>query len=111
MEVVNIIIPVKDEQEGLEFLLHEYEGIPSNDSYDITFTFVIDGRTSDSSKYIARKFSDNIIDQEETHGKGAGIKQAIKSWKTSPTKYVIFMDADGSYSFNEIPNIISSDPK
>ena len=108
MEVVNIIIPVKDEQEGLEFLLNEYGRVPINDSYTITFTFVIDGRTNDSSKYIARKFSDNIIDQEETHGKGAGIKQAIKSWELSPTKYVILMDADGSYSFSEIPNIIET---
>jgi glycosyltransferase involved in cell wall biosynthesis len=106
METVSIIIPVKDEQLGLEFLFNEFNHFEKNINYKIEFIFVIDERTNDLSKQIAKRFSKNIIDQKDTHGKGAAIKQAIEFWKKKQSDYIVFMDADGSYSFGDISNLI-----
>jgi len=106
MVTLSIIIPVKDEEVGLEYLFQDFKKSQLKDEYDVEFIFVIDIRTSDSSKSIARKLSPNIIDQKETIGKGAAIKQAIENWKKQPSQITIFLDADGSYSFDAVSKIV-----
>ena len=108
MEEVTIIVPVKDEEDGLNYLLDDFNSSSIEQFYKINFIFVIDIRTSDSSKQIASKFSDNIIDQKETIGKGSAVKQAVEEWKTKPTPLVVFLDADGSYSFDSVKQILDS---
>ena len=108
MEDVTIIVPVKDEEDGLNYLLDDFNSSSIEQFYKINFIFVIDVRTSDSSKHIASKFSHNIIDQKETIGKGAAVKQAIAEWKKNPTPLVVFLDADGSYSFDSVKHILDS---
>ena len=108
MREATIIVPVKDEEEGLRYLLDNFNSSKIDQSYDIRFIFVIDIRTSDSSKKIASNFSDKIIDQNETTGKGAAVRQAIEEWKRSPTSLVVFLDADGSYSFDSVKLILDS---
>ena len=56
IEEVTLIIPVKDEEVGLNFLLDDYNLSTLKEKYDIRFIFVIDIRTSDSSRNIALKF-------------------------------------------------------
>ena len=108
MEKVTVIVPVKDEEVGLNFLLEDYNGSSLKETYDIHFIFVIDVRTSDSSKKIALKFSENVIDQENTTGKGSAIIQAINRWKQSPTPKIVFLDADGSYSFESVIKVLEA---
>ena len=108
MGEVTIIIPVKDEEVGLEFLLDDYRSSSLKDLHDVTFIFVIDKRTSDSSKKIASEFSENVIDQEETTGKGSAVRQAIDVWRKNPTQMIVFLDADGSYSFDSVSKILQS---
>ena len=108
MGKVTIIVPVKDEEVGLEYLLEDYRKSSLKDFYDIAFIFVIDKRTSDSSKKIASEFSENVIDQEETTGKGSAIRQAIVEWRKNPTQMIVFLDADGSYSFDSVSKILNS---
>jgi dolichol-phosphate hexosyltransferase len=106
MESLSIIIPVKDEEDGLNYLLDDYRKSVLYGDVNISFIFVIDGRTSDQSRNIAYEFSDVIIDQKSTHGKGSAVREAVKLWKDSQSKYVIFMDADGSYSFSDVSKIL-----
>jgi dolichol-phosphate mannosyltransferase len=106
MEDISIIIPVKDEEVGLNFLLENFKKSSIDASYKVNFIFVIDVRTSDSSKVAASKFSDTIIDQMDTIGKGAAVKQAIEYWKNNSTQKVIFLDADGSYSFDSVIKVL-----
>ena len=108
MAGVTIIIPVKDEEDGLKYLLGDFQSSPLAENYDISFIFVIDVRTSDSSREIASKFSDRIIDQDNTTGKGSAVNQAVKLWKEDPTSMVIFLDADGSYSFESVSRILGT---
>lgn len=106
MDGVSVIIPVKDEEQGLRFLFDDFRSSDMHDFPALEFIFVIDGRTSDNSRIIAQQFSNRIIDQRETHGKGAAMHQAVEEWKSNPTQYVVFLDADGSYSFDSVFAII-----
>tara|TARA_B110000263_G_C15241957_1_gene479801 strand:+ start:406 stop:1125 length:720 start_codon:yes stop_codon:yes gene_type:complete len=105
---VTIIIPVKDEEVGLQYLLDNYKNSEYFNVDGISFIFVIDGRTSDLSKNVARNFSDVIIDQYDTHGKGSAVRQALDIWRDNKTDFVVFMDADGSYSFGDVSKIIGA---
>ena len=106
MEPVTVIIPVKDEEDGLRFLLDDYKASSFEGNSFVEFIFVIDGRTSDNSKAIATEFSQHVINQEDTHGKGAAIRQAIDVWRSNRTPHVVFLDADGSYSFSAVSAVL-----
>ena len=108
MESVAIIIPVKDEQAGLQYLLDNYKHSQYYNNTNISFIFCIDARTSDLSKNVAKHFSNTIIDQKDSHGKGAAVRQALDEWKKNMTDFLIFMDADGSYSFDDVSKIINA---
>jgi len=108
MKSITIIIPVKDEEVGLKYLLENYQKSSFYGDKNLSFIFVIDGRTGDSSRKIASHFSDKIIDQYYTHGKGSAVRQALKVWDEQQSDFVIFMDADGSYSFNDVENIVKA---
>ena len=108
MQQVTIIVPVKDEEVGLQYLIKNLESSKIEEEFEIDFIFVIDDRTSDDSRQIATRMSKRIIDQSETYGKGAAIKQAVNNWILNQSQFVIFLDADGSYSFNGVREIISA---
>ncbi len=106
MEPATVIIPVKDEEDGLRFLLDDYKASSFEGNSLVEFIFVIDGRTSDNSKAIATEFSQHVIDQKDSHGKGAAVKQAIDVWRSNKTPHVVFLDADGSYSFRAVSDVL-----
>jgi len=108
MQQVTIIVPVKDEEVGLQYLIENIGSSKIEEEFEIDFIFVIDDRTSDNSRQIATRLSKRIIDQSETYGKGAAIKQAVNQWILNQSYFVIFLDADGSYSFNGVREIISA---
>jgi len=108
MCAVTIIIPVKDEEDGLRFLLDDFQNSSSFADREIEFIFVIDERTGDASKSIAQDFSGTIIDQKNSTGKGSAIKLAISQWRKNRTKKIIFLDADGSYGFDSVDLLIQS---
>ncbi len=105
---VAVIIPVKDEEDGLDFLLTDFlSSTLSSRSFDIEFIFVIDGRTSDKSRAVAETLSDSIINQPDTHGKAAAMKQALVEWRKNKSRFIVFLDADGSYSFDSVESVIN----
>jgi dolichol-phosphate mannosyltransferase len=108
MQRVTIIVPVKDEENGLRYLLDDLKSSKINDDFEIEFIFVIDERTTDNSKKIASRFSEHIIDQNTTQGKGSAIRQAIGEFRGGSSEFVVFLDADGSYSFASVREIIHS---
>ena len=108
MEEVTIIIPVKDEEDGLQYLFDDFQNSNLEKDFEISFIFVIDERTSDNSREIALSFSDMIVNQQGTHGKGAAVRQAIGLWKENITPKIVFLDADGSYSFQSVRKIIEA---
>ena len=63
MRKVGIVIPVKDEEDGLQYLIKNLEVSGIRKEYEISFLFVIDERTSDDSRDFAERISEQIIDQ------------------------------------------------
>ena len=105
---VTIVIPVKDEEVGLQYLIDDFAYSRISEKYGIAFIFVIDERTSDNSRQYAARLSERIIDQRGSHGKGAAMQQAIGHLNECKSQFVIFLDADGSYSFTDVIQVIQT---
>ena len=99
MRKVAIVIPVKDEEDGLQYLIKNLEVSGIRKEYEISFLFVIDERTSDDSREFAARISEQIIDQRGSHGKGDAIKKAITSLKNSKLDFLKFQNT-GHYFFH-----------
>jgi dolichol-phosphate mannosyltransferase len=108
MHRVTIVVPAKDEEVGLQYLIRDFKDSKIHEEYVIKFIIVIDERTSDNSRMFAERLSERIIDQRGSHGKGDAIQQAISHLEEVESEFVIFLDADGSYSFNGVRAIISA---
>ena len=106
MASVTVIMPVKDEEEGLRLLVDEFQESSLADRKDLRFIIVVDGRSSDMSREVSKMLTDSIIDQNERHGKGDAIKAAISKWSENPTELLVMMDADGSYQWADVENVI-----
>jgi len=106
MRQVTIVVPVKDEEDGLQYLIQDLDESGIREEYDISFIFVIDERTSDNSREFAARMSEQIVDQRGSHGKGDAIRQAINKLEGSKFDFVVFLDADGSYSFDGVKKVL-----
>ena len=84
MANVTVIMPVKDEEEGLRLLVSEFNASPLAERKDLSFIIVVDGSSSDMSREVSETLADSVIDQSERHGKGDAIKAAISEWSENP---------------------------
>ena len=108
MDNITIVIPVKDEEAGLQYLIEDFKDSKVSKNYSVNFVFVIDERTSDDSRKFASELSDHIIDQKGSTGKGDAIRKAVEILDLDQTKFVVFLDADGSYSFASVAIVLNS---
>ena len=86
MHQVTIVVPVKDEEDGLQYLIQDLDESGIREEYEILFLFVIDERTSDNSREFAARLSEKIVDQQGSHGKGMRLgKQSIiwRDWSST----------------------------
>lgn len=91
---LNVIIPVKNEAEGIGRVLNELKsvGIPLDQ------IIVVDGNSEDNTKQIASSMGAIVIQQ-----KGDGKADAIKTGLEKVNRdYILIMDGDCSYSPSEI---------
>ena len=80
------MVPVKDEEDGLQYLIQDLDGSGIREEYDISFIFVIDERTSDNSREFAARMSEQIVDQRVHTGRGMRLgKQSIiwRDWSST----------------------------
>jgi len=104
---VSIIIPAYNEEQRLPLLLPELLSFCSRNlsNYEI---IIIDDGSTDGTKEVVRKLSKGksevrLISYPKNRGKGGAIKEGFKA---AEGRYVIFMDADGSISPEEIPQML-----
>ena len=108
MHHVKIVVPVKDEEDGLQYLIQDLDESGIREEYEILFLFVIDERTSDNSREFAARLSEKIVDQQGSHGKGDAIRQSINHLEGLEFDFVVFLDADGSYSFDGVKKVLAA---
>ena len=108
MGSVTIVMPAKDEEEGLRQLASEFRKSPLSMNPEISVIIVLDSRSSDNSREMAKNLATNLLEQTDGNGKGKAVRSAIKIWSKQPTDYLIMMDADGSYQWGDVYEIINA---
>tara|TARA_B100000963_G_scaffold361996_1_gene401816 strand:- start:2660 stop:3349 length:690 start_codon:yes stop_codon:yes gene_type:complete len=106
MATVSLVMPARDEEEGLTLLRQEFSNSILSKKTDFTFIIVADARSTDRTEEISQNLADIVIIQREKWGKGEAVKSAIKKWSENPTEILIMMDADGSYQWDDIEKVI-----
>ena len=105
-----ILLPAKNEESGIGEVI---DRIPSeaisSEGFDPEI-IVVDGNSEDSTVEIARGMGSRIIIQNSGPGKGNGIRDALEEIYRDEGKsdedIVIMLDADATYSPEDIPRFI-----
>lgn len=85
-----VVIPVKDEEEGLPVVLEELLGAGVGADRII----VVDGDSSDGTVNVARRYGVTVVRQRYPGGKAGGVRSGLEA---SKSRYVIVMDGDATY--------------
>lgn len=102
---VSIIVPVYNEEEGLQQIIREFDHIlqsATEQSIDLELILVNDG-SDPPTRQILEKLDHpqiKVIHHKTNMGYGAGIKTGMKSAKFN---YIAITDADGTYPNEKIP--------
>ncbi|MBU1155294.1 MAG: glycosyltransferase family 2 protein [Proteobacteria bacterium] len=97
---ISIVVPTKNEEGTISEILRKC--LELKDKLDVAEILVIDGRSTDSTMDMVRKFDVDLV-VDNGLGKGAAIRQAIKHVTGD---IVVFIDADGSHDPADIPRLI-----
>jgi glycosyltransferase involved in cell wall biosynthesis len=92
---VSIIIPAKNEGEGLLKILRSIKPYGSE-------IIVVDGHSTDNTRHITKVFGAKYI-LDNGIGRGDGVRIGINKAKNP---YLLFFDADGSHNPKEIPSLL-----
>ena len=97
---IAVIIPTLDEEEGIKLTLREMKEVLSDSRF-----IVVDGGSKDRTVEIAKDIGAEIFIQDGK-GKGDAIRKGLSELDNS-TKYVVFNDADYTYSTSNLVFMIS----
>lgn len=92
---VTIVIPTKDEGEGIEKILRSVKPYANE-------IIVVDGHSKDDTKKIVQRAGARFI-LDNGLGRGDGVRLGIKAAKG---KVVVLFDADGSHEARDIPKFV-----
>lgn len=100
---VTILLPAKNEESGIEATL---AALPLARLTELEYPFevlVADGRSSDRTREIARRYGARVIAQLGT-GKGRAVRSAIDVAKGD---LIVMLDADATYPARAIPAFVA----
>jgi glycosyltransferase involved in cell wall biosynthesis len=103
---ISILLPCKNEEKALQACLDEIRETVSKNKLDAEI-IVVDNRSEDGSRRILDKnlltFPELKIVTEEHDGYG---RAYLKGFESAVGKYIFMADADGTYSFRDIPRFL-----
>lgn len=99
---LSIVIPAKNEEESVGTLITEIDRLFSETETNVEVIFVDDGSTDNTVKH-ATNSRVKIISHPYSKGNGAAIKTGARA---AGGDIIVFMDADGQHSANDIPRLI-----
>ena len=103
---ISIVLPCKNEELALQRCLDEIKGVIAKDNLDAEVIVVDNGSTDGSRKILGenlRTFSKLKIINESNEGYGLAY---LKGFETARGEYIFMADADGTYSFKDIPKFL-----
>ncbi|MEC7602013.1 MAG: glycosyltransferase family 2 protein [Candidatus Thermoplasmatota archaeon] len=103
---ITILLPTLDEAKALQNVVNRIpvDEISSN-GLNIRMV-VVDGGSTDGTIELASQLNCEIIEQHGGSGKGRGLREAFANFMKSDDSLLVMMDADGTYSPEEIPQFI-----
>jgi len=98
---ISIVLPCRNEEAGLDHCLKQIKEVVRKCRLNVEI--IVSDSSSDNSPNIAKEHGVRLI----RHNKeGYGIA-CLEGFSQAKGKYLIMADADGTYDFNEIPELIS----
>ncbi len=98
LKTVSIIIPAKNEEEGLKTVL-----LKLKDSFPLFEIIVVDDGSTDNTAFIAQSLGAKVISHPYSMGNGAAIKTGARC---AHSDILIFMDADGQHQVSHLLPLI-----
>lgn len=96
---LTILLPAYDEAEGIARVIEDIHSITQR-SYEI---IVVDDGSADDTAIVAKERSCRVIQYGRNRGKGFAIRAGSSF---AHGKYLVIMDADGTYPPSAIPHIV-----
>lgn len=95
---LSIVIPAKNEAQGLEKVLPELAA-----SFPQAEIIVVDDGSTDASKKIALDYGVQVISHPYSKGNGASIKSGARA---ATGDYIVFMDGDGQHRPSDVQRLL-----
>lgn len=102
----SIIIPVFNEEKGIENTLSQLLLVAKNRDWEI---IAVNDASTDNSREILGKFEQvTVIDHTVNRGYGAALKTGIRA---ASSETIVMIDADGQHNPNDIQSLLGKLPK
>jgi hypothetical protein len=101
-----IILPTLNEEEGLLRTLEELGSIPFGSREKRPVVLVVDGRSTDRTPQVARRFGAEVITQTG-RGKGNAMRDGFRWARGHGFASVAVLDADGTYPCDALPALFT----
>jgi len=98
MSEFSVVIPAKNESRSLPSLIEKLLALPS-----LKEIIVVDDGSNDGTGDIAKNLGAKVVRHPYSKGNGAAIKSGARF---ATGKVIVFMDADGQHSPDDIPRLI-----
>ena len=95
---ISVIIPAKNESEGLQNILPDLKKILPGAEI-----IVVNDGSDDDTVAVCSKHGARVVSHPYSMGNGAAIKSGVRN---AGGKVLVFMDADGQHDPNDIPGLI-----
>src|SRR3972149_10503377 len=103
MKLISIIIPCRNEQLGIGFVLNDIPHAKLKELGYQTQVVVVDNNSTDQTAKIAQSMGATVI-YEKRLGKGNALKAGFRYVKDT-ADYIVVIDGDNTYKSQEIPRL------
>lgn len=102
-KLVTVVIPAKDEEEGVREILRALPVKTLRSMGLDTEVFLLDGNSRDGTRDVAAAYGATILTDPEP-GKGAAFRHARSSFNGD---LIVMLDGDGTYPVDAIPRVVA----
>lgn len=96
---VNVIIPVKNEERGLQKILPQLLNL-----FTAEEIIVVNDGSSDNTLGVAKEFGVRVVNHSYSMGNGAAIKSGARASKAD---VLVFMDGDGQHNPEDVSSLLA----